>query len=103
MISPTVTVPGSRGGLQPGGDVDRVADHRVAVADPAGEDLAGVDPDPQREVGADVGGDPLVDLVHRRLHREPGADRALGVVLVGDGAPKTPITLSPMYLSIVPP
>ena len=29
-------------------------------------------------------GDALVDLVHRQLHREAGADGALGVVLVGD-------------------
>ena len=89
VISPTVTLPGSRRRLEPGGDVDRVAHHRVAVADLAGQHLAGVDPDPQREV--DVGrlrGDPrhvLVDLLHRGLHRQAGAHRALRVVLVGDG------------------
>ena len=71
--------------LQARGDVHRVADHRVAVADLAGEHVARVDPHAQRE--ADVGGgvDVLVDLLHRGLHREAGADGALGVVLVGDG------------------
>ncbi len=58
-----------------------VADHGVAVAHLARQDLARVDPHPEGEVDA---GDPLVDLVHRALHREAGADGALGVVLVGD-------------------
>ncbi len=71
----------SGGGLKAGRDVDRVADHRVAVADLPGQDLARVDSDPEREVDT---GDLLVDLVHRALHREAGAHRALGVVLVGD-------------------
>ena len=82
-VSPTVTVPGPRGGLEPGGDVDRVADHRVAVAHPAGQHLAGVDPDPQQEAVL-VAEQLRVEPLHRRLHRQPGADGALGVVLVGD-------------------
>src|SRR5215207_4605487 len=74
---------GPRGRLEPRGHVHDVADHRVAVADLPGQDLAGVDAHAQRE--PDPGGslDVLVDLVHRRLHREPRPDRALGVVLVG--------------------
>ena len=40
------------GRLQPRGDVDGVAHHRVAVADGAGHHLAGVDPDAQREAHA---------------------------------------------------
>ncbi len=87
VISPTVTLPGRRRRLEPGGDVDRVAHHRVAVADLAGQHLAGVDPDPQQEVGAGrLRGRPrhvLVDLVHRGLHRRgrrarraPGRPRA---------------------------
>ena len=59
--------------LQPGRHVDGVADHRVLVAHPAGEHLAGVDAHPQRQLdvprrrpGADLG----VDLAHRRLHRK---------------------------------
>ena len=43
---------GPPGGLEPRGDVDRVADHRVAVAHGAGHHLAGVDPDAQREADA---------------------------------------------------
>ena len=60
----------ARRGLEPGGDVDRVAHDRVvAVADLAGEHLARVDADPQLEVDVVVG-DLVVDLVHRRLHRD---------------------------------
>ena len=71
-------------GLQPRGDVDRVADHRVAVADPARRaPRPELIPTRSAKLGADVGGDPLVDLLHRALHRQPGAHRALGVVLVG--------------------
>ena len=84
MISPTVTLPGLRRRLEARGDVDRVAHHRVAVADLAGQHVAGVDPDPQREAAAGGGGDVLVDLLHRGLHRQAGADGTLGVVLVGD-------------------
>ena len=72
--------------LEARGDVDRIADHRVAVADAPRQDLAGVDPDPKCEVGADVGGDLVVDLAHRVLHRKPRPHRALGVVLVRDGS-----------------
>ena len=70
------------GRLQPRRHVDRVTDHRVAVADPAGQHLPGVDPDPQREARPDRGGDPLVDLGHRAQHRQPGPNRALGIVLM---------------------
>ena len=99
--SPTVTLPGLRGALEPGRDVHRVADHGVAVADRAGQHLARVDPHAQVEV--DAGRPALVDLVHRVLHPEAGAHGSLGVVLVRDRAPKMAITLSPMYLSTVPP
>ena len=72
---------GAGGGLEPGRDVDRVSDHRVAVADLPRQDLARVDPHPQGEVDS---GDPLVYLVHRRLHRKARSHGTLGVVLVGD-------------------
>ncbi len=69
--------------LEPGCHVDGVAHDGVVLADGAGEHLSGVDADAQVEV--DAVGQVLVDLDHRRLHAEPGADRALLVVLVGDG------------------
>ena len=72
------------GGLQPRGDVDGVADHGVAVADGAGEDLAGVDADAQLEARAMARGQLGVDLAHRGLHPERGAHGALLVVLVRD-------------------
>ena len=49
VISPTITVPGFAAACSRDGDVDRVADHGVPVADLAREHLPGVDPDPQRE------------------------------------------------------
>jgi hypothetical protein len=70
--------------LQARGDVDGVADDRVAVADRAGDDLARVDADTQREVHTVGGAKALVDLGHRVLHAESGAHGALGVVLVRD-------------------
>ena len=88
------------GGLQPRGDVDGVAHHRVAVADGARHHLAGVDPDPQREA----------DAVARSLWRltssiasciaSPARTARSGSSSWATGAPKTPITLSPMNLSI---
>ena len=39
---------------------------------------------PTRRSKVDAVGQVLVDLAHRRLHAEPGAHRALGVVLVRD-------------------
>jgi hypothetical protein len=41
-------------------------------------------------------GDPIAD-------RERRSHRALGIILVRDGAPKTDITASPMNFSTVPP
>ena len=82
--SPTVIVPGLGARLQSRGDVDGVPDHRVGVADPAREDLTGVDAHTQRELDAIVGEQTLVELAHRRLHADRRAHRALGVVLVRD-------------------
>ena len=75
---------GLRGGLQPGGHVDGVADHRVGVADGTGRHLSCVQTHPQRQGGAVGFGELLVDLTHRRLHRQPCPHRALRVVLVRD-------------------
>ncbi|TMK42611.1 MAG: hypothetical protein E6G56_00740 [Actinobacteria bacterium] len=69
--------------MQSRGDVYRVADHRVAGPDLTGEHLARVDPDPEAQLRPVRSGVALVDLVHRRLHRQGGPHRALGVVLVG--------------------
>ena len=64
----------ARGGrlLEPGGDVDRVAEHdRVARGEHlaprrvAGDDLAGVHPDPDRDPGPSVRRHPLLDLERR--------------------------------------
>ena len=71
-------------GLQPRGDVHDVADDRVSVAHLAGEDLTRVDAHAKGEARAGGGLDVRVDLLHRGLHREAGADGTLGVVLVGD-------------------
>jgi hypothetical protein len=68
--------------LQPGGDVDHVSHHGVVLADRAGEHLPGVHAHAQVEVHAI--GQVLVHVPHRGLHAEPGAHRALLVVLVGD-------------------
>ena len=72
--------PGPRGALEPRGDVHGVADDGVGVAHRAGEHLAGVHAHAQREVGAVR--EAVVHLDHGGLHPEPGADGALGVVLV---------------------
>ena len=80
-----MTASGRPAGLQASRDVDGVAHHRVAVAHRAGHHLAGVDPHSQREADAALGLALAVRLLHRLLHGEPGANRALGVVLVGDG------------------
>ena len=86
--SPTVTLSGPPGGLEPRGDVDGVAHHRVAVADGARHHLAGVDADAQREADAVLLAALPVALLHRLLHREPRADGALRIVLVGDRSPE---------------
>ena len=77
------------GRLQARGDVDGVADDRVALPHAAGQHLAGVDADPQLEgdvveVALELG----VDLAHRLLHAEGGANGALGVVLVRHRCPE---------------
>ena len=77
------------GRLQACGDVDGVADDRVALPDRARQHLAGVDADPQLEgdvveVALELG----VDLAHRLLHAEGGANGALGVVLVRHRRPE---------------
>ncbi len=72
--------PGTGGALQTGRHVHRVADHRVGLAHCARQHLARVDPHAQVEVHPRR--QVLVHLRHRVLHAEPGADRALGVVLV---------------------
>ena len=74
---------GATGGLQARGHVDGVAGDRVGVAHRAGQDLAGVHAHPQREVDVVLRARLGVDLLHRLLHAQGGADRALGVVLVG--------------------
>ena len=76
---------GASGCLQARRDVNGVADHRVAVADRSRQDLAGVDAHAQLEARPVSPGQLDVDLVHRALHAERGADGALLVVLVGDG------------------
>ena len=70
--------------LQASGYVHGVAQDRVCLADPAGQHLTGVHPHPQRELHAELGLDPAVQLRHRRLHTEGRSHRPLSVVLVGD-------------------
>ena len=71
--------PGQR--LQPARHVHHVAHGRVVAADPerADEHLAGVDADPQLDLGAEVGR----RAGQRPLHLQGGPHRPLGVVLVG--------------------
>ena len=83
---------GLRQGLHPLRQTDRVADRRVValalVADRPGDHLAGVDPDPGREVEAvlatELGG-VVRDVIEHPQRRVAGA---LGVVLVGDRRPE---------------
>ena len=75
---------GLGGGLEASRDVDGVADDGVSVADCARDHLAGVDADPQSKAHPVGQAEALVQLGHRLLHAEAGADRALGVVLVRD-------------------
>ncbi len=67
---------------QPSGGVDRVTDHRIGQRRlDAGQDLAGVDPDPQAEMASAAGfvGDQSADGL---LHRGCRTHSPLGVVLV---------------------
>ena len=69
--------PGRRDGLQPGGGVDEVAgDHPLADRAEGHRCLAGEDAGPCLE--------PCRELPDRIDQLEPGANAALGVVLVGD-------------------
>ena len=93
-------------GLDPGGDVHRVAERRVLVAqvraDVADDDRAGVDAGADAEVDA-VGPLELARVLVGRLdHVERGADGPLGVVLVRDRAPKNASSASPWSWAIVP-
>ena len=65
--------------LEPGGDVDRVARReRASLARAADDDLAGVHPDPERELLAEQLGHPL-------LHPERDLQRPLSMVLLRRG------------------
>jgi hypothetical protein len=81
--SPTVTLPGRLAVSRR--DVHGVADHRVLAAHRAREHLARVHAHAEGERHAVGVTQPLVDLGHRVLHAERGANRTLRVVLVRDG------------------
>ena len=72
--------------LEPLRRVHRVAHNGVRALDVApeepGDDLAGVDADPQRETHAVLALEVVVQRLDGTLHGERGADRAFGVVLV---------------------
>ena len=93
---------GLGGGLQAAGGVHDVA-HRGVVAAGAertDEHLAGVHADAEAEASTPLSApQSAIEL----LHAQRGAHRALGVVLVGDGAPKSATIASPMILSTWPP
>ena len=75
-------LPGCGDRLEPAGGVHDVAHGRVVTAGAQGpdEDLTGVDADAHPQVGAGI----AVELLEALLHPQPGAHRALGVVLVCD-------------------
>jgi hypothetical protein len=82
-VGPDHDLAGLGHGLEPAGGVDDVAHGGGVAAGPqrAHEHLAGVDADSHLEaVGADLVG----PRRQRPLHAQAGADRPLGVVLVGD-------------------
>ena len=83
VTSPATTRPGSAAAWQPRRDVDGVAGHRPAVGGRFADDrLAGVDADAQPErLGLEV--ERRVQPLDRRNESEPGAHRALGVVVAG--------------------
>ena len=89
--------------LQPRGDVDRVADDRVAVAHGTGEHLAGVDADSQLEARRVTA--VRSELISSMAACMPSAARTArsSSSSWATGAPKIAMTLSPMYLSTVPP
>ena len=93
-----------RAPLDARGGVDHVTgDHCLALTRRSverDESLAGVDSDPNVEIAAGL---VVVQSRDRILHHKRGAHRALRVVFVRDGAPKTPTTASPMNFSTVPP
>ena len=63
------TVPGLGEGLEPGGDVDAIAEDVVAIDD----DVAEIDTDPQLETA--FGRDRVVDGTRRSLHLEGAVQR----------------------------
>jgi hypothetical protein len=76
--------PRATGRLEPRRHVHGVADHGVVAAHGAGQHLAGVHPDAKSEAHAVRLVEAGVDVRHRVLHAERGADGTLGVVLVRD-------------------
>ena len=74
------------GGLEAGGRVHRVAgQHAVARACRSlhiDQDVAGLDPDPHRELRLPLRREPVVQLGQDRLHLERGADGPLRIVLM---------------------
>ena len=74
---------GRRGLLEPCADVDHVAgNERAALARPTGDDLAGVDTDPERKFVPE-------QLLQPSLHRERRVQRPLGVILLGRWCPES--------------
>ena len=83
--SPDEHLAGLRVLLQARGDVDGVAaDHQLAAGGrfPARDDLAGVDADPEPDLGAVAARDAFGERAEAVLHGERSAHSALGVVLV---------------------
>ena len=87
--------------LDAAGDVDRVAGHRTFArcSHRAEQDGPGVHADPDGDVEV-VGG---FESFERVAEIERRSDRPLGIVLAGGTVPHTPITASPMCLSMWPP
>src|SRR5581483_7608196 len=77
----------ARQALDPARDVDRIADHPVLAAlvrpEPAGDNLAGVDPDPDPELGQPVAPEALVQDGQTRDHGERRPYRARRIVGMG--------------------